>query len=169
MLGPTADEPDTSSAALLTAIRAAEFAAGRRLIEAYAAHLGVDLCFQGFDAELVDLPGMYGPPSGCLILGRRNGEFVGCGGLRRASAELCEMKRLYVDPGMRGTGLGRRIAVTLIERARTLGYGRMVLDTLPHMVSARGLYESLGFRPTDPYYRNPLPGVLYLSLDLAGC
>ena len=125
----------------------------------------MDLCFQDFAAELERLPEMYGAPSGCLLLGRVDGVAVACVGMRRKSAEACEMKRLYVRESARRYGLGRRLALAAIAAARTLGYGRMVLDTLESLGPARGLYASLGFRETAPYYANPLPGVVYLALD----
>ncbi len=156
----------TSVILLSPASSAAEFAVARRLFEEYAAQLGVDLCFQGFAAELQALPSMYGPPTGCLLLARRGEDAVACGGLRRLQDGVCEMKRLYVQPRARGESLGRRMALALIAQARALGYARMVLDTLPAMQSAQALYRSLGFTQTAPYYLNPEPGVLYLELAL---
>jgi putative acetyltransferase len=143
-----------------------EFAAARQLFEEYAQQLGIDLCFQNFPAELEQLPDMYGPPSGCLLLAYRDGGVVGCAGLRRWSEEICEMKRLYVRLSARGCDLGRRLAAGLIERARPLGYNRMYLDTLAQMSVARKLYRSLGFRETAAYYINPVPGVLYMEREL---
>jgi ribosomal protein S18 acetylase RimI-like enzyme len=148
----------------------AQFDAARSLIEEYAAQIGtsmgVDLGFQNLSAELDQLSSMYGPPSGCLLLAGRADEWVGCCALRRFSDEVGEMKRLYVKPTARGADLGRRLTERLVARARALGYRRMVLDTLQGMVAAQTLYRSMGFRETDPYYFNPMPGVAYMELDL---
>jgi ribosomal protein S18 acetylase RimI-like enzyme len=152
---------------LTEAAAAAEFAAARVLFREYAAGLGVDLCFQGFEAELDKLPEMYGAPQGCLFVARSEDRLVGCGALRRLSAgKICEMKRLYVRAEARGTGLGRLLAESLIAKGRAQGYEIMRLDTLAHMAAARSLYRSLGFVETFAYYDNPLPDVVYMELDL---
>lgn len=152
------------------AATAAEFDAARSLIEEYAAQIGtsmgVDLGFQNFSAELNQLPAMYGPPSGCLLLASRDDEWIGCCALRRFTDEVGEMKRLYVKPTARGADLGRRLTERLVAAARALGYRRMVLDTLQGMVAAQKLYRSVGFRETEPYYFNPMAGVSYMELDL---
>jgi ribosomal protein S18 acetylase RimI-like enzyme len=155
---------------LVEAVSPAQFDAARSLIEEYAAQIGasmgVDLGFQNFEAELNQLPNMYGPPSGCLLLANRDDEWVGCGALRRFSDDVCEMKRLYVKPNVRGANLGRHLTERLVAKARALGYRRMVLDTLAEMAAAQTLYRSLGFREIEPYYFNPMAGASYMELDL---
>lgn len=150
---------------------AAQFEAARGLIEEYAAFIGtrfgVDLCFQNLDAELSHLSEMYGPPSGCLLLAGRESEWLGCCALRRFDAGVCEMKRLYIRAGARGASLGRRLAQGLVDKARLLGYRRMVLDTLEGMSAAQSLYLSLGFQEIKPYYFNPTAGVRFLELELS--
>jgi putative acetyltransferase len=138
----------------------------RRLFLEYARELGVDLCFQGFDEELKTLPGLYTRPLGRLLLAWAGPAPVGCVALRPRSDDVCEMKRMYVQPAFRCQGVGRLLAEAVIAEARQAGYRIMRLDTLAHMRPAVRLYESFGFRPCAPYYHNPLPDVVYLELVL---
>ena len=135
----------------------------RGLFFEYARELGFSLCFQGFDAELAQLPGAYAPPRGALLLAPARG----CVALRPLDATTAEMKRLYVRPEGRGRKLGLALAQAAIDEARALGYARMVLDTVAGtMDKAIALYRALGFREIAPYYQNPIPGALYLELQL---
>jgi len=145
---------------------AADYVAARLLFQEYASALGIDLCFQGFEAELSGLEQMYSPPCGCLLIARREGEAVGCIGVRPLSERSCEMKRLYVRDAARGSGLGRELVQNAINSAVSLGYQRMCLDTLAHMTAAQALYRALGFRDIEPYYQTPLSGTSFMALDL---
>ena len=138
----------------------------RALFTEYAEWLGVDLCFQDFDRELAELPGDYAPPSGRLLLAVDEGRIAGCVALRKQSPGICEMKRLYVRAPFRGRGLGRTLASAIIDEGRKIGYQRMRLDTLPSMLAAVGLYESLGFVSIEPYRHNPIEGARFMELAL---
>src|SRR5688572_11586309 len=144
----------------------AEVAACRELFAEYQRGLGVSLCFQGFDQELAGLPGDYSPPRGRLYLALSGGRPAGCIALRPLFHRDAEMKRLYVRGAHRGSGLGRTLALRVIDDARALGYEILKLDTLPAMKAAQRLYEDLGFRDTAPYNDNPVGGVRFLALDL---
>lgn len=135
----------------------------RALFLEYARELGFSLCFQGFDQELLKLPGAYAPPGGALLLALGRG----CVALRPLQAATAEMKRLYVRPAVRGQGLGRELAEAAIHEARALGHARLVLDTIAGtMERAIAMYRALGFREIAPYYDNPIPNALYLELRL---
>lgn len=145
----------------------AQVDAARRLFRTYADWLQVDLCFQGFAEELASLPGAYAPPGGRLLVAEMAGEVVGCVALRPLEPAICEMKRLWVEPGFGGRGLGRRLAEAVIDEARAIGYRKMRLDTFPErMPAAQRLYESLGFHEIPAYYHNPFDGVVMLELEL---
>ena len=139
----------------------------RALFVEYQQGLGVSLCFQDFDAELANLPGDYAPPRGRLYLAKHAGGAAGCVALRPKGADDAELKRLYVRSAFRGESLGRVLTLRAIETARSLGYRRLLLDTLPAMAAAQRLYADLGFIDIAPYTHNPVPGVRFLALDLA--
>lgn len=142
----------------------------RTIVEEYAQRLGVDLCFQDFQAELDGLPDAYAQPEGAVLLAYVDGQLAGCVALRALPdcdyPNACEMKRLYVRDEFRRIGLGRLLARELMDRAVAAGYSTMLLDTLDDMEAARGLYGTLGFVEVPPYYFNPIPGAHYLKADL---
>jgi ribosomal protein S18 acetylase RimI-like enzyme len=146
-----------------------QVADARRLFIEYSERLGLDLCFQNFEKELSELPGNYAPPEGRLFLAISGERIAGCVGLRKIGDDdrTCEMKRLYVRPEFRGLGIGKALALKLIEEARLIGYERMRLDTLPAQMSeAIKMYRFLGFREIEPYYHNPVEGALFMELIL---
>jgi putative acetyltransferase len=152
-----------------------QVAQARELFLEYAQSLGFSLCFQNFDDELAGLPGGYAPPDGRLLLAEYEGQLAGCVALHKlaaksdaeAGSEFCEMKRLYLRPQFRGKGLGSVLADRIIAEARQIGYRRMRLDTVePVMKDAVAMYRRIGFRRIPPYCNNPMPGALYMELDL---
>lgn len=142
----------------------------RDMFREYAEALGVDLCFQGFEDELANLPGDYAAPRGALLLAQVEGAVAGCCALRPLDTadypNAAEMKRLFVRKAFRGFGLGRELAEAMLDCARRAGYACVLLDTLDSMESARALYADLGFAEIPPYYHNPVPGAHYLKVDI---
>jgi ribosomal protein S18 acetylase RimI-like enzyme len=152
---------------IIAADSPAQIALARELFLEYARSLNFSLCFQSFDEELTGLPGDYAPPNGRLLLAEYDGQLAGCIALHKLEANISEMKRLYLRPEFRGKGLGRALAEKLISEAQQIGYQRMRLDTVePAMKEAVGLYRRLGFREIPPYRENPIPGALYMELEL---
>jgi len=152
---------------IIPAVTSADIQTVRELFVEYQQSLGVDLCFQGFDQELAGLPGSYAPPRGRLFIALDGDEAAGCIALRPLGEDVCEMKRLYLRPSLRGKGAGRALALRVIDEARAMGYRVMRLDTLPMMREAQALYESLGFRTIPPYYDNPVVGARFMERTLA--
>lgn len=148
----------------------AELDALRSIFREYAASLEVDLCFQDFDTELNNLPGEYAQPRGALLMALAGDEIAGCCALRPLDNvdyhNACEMKRLYVRPPFRKTGVGRQLAEAVLDCARRSAYDCVLLDTLDDMESARALYQDLGFEEIPPYYFNPIAGAHYLKAEL---
>jgi GNAT superfamily N-acetyltransferase len=143
-----------------------EIAAARELIQEYAHTLSVDLAYQKFQTEITNFPGSYSEPLGALFLACNNAEFIGCVALRPHSVDVAELKRLYVRPSARGHNLGRLLTEAAINAARAAGYRAIYLDTLPSMVTARALYETLGFHAVPPYYPSAPAGTAFLGLTL---
>lgn len=161
---------DTQAVTLTIPSDPQELSAVRTLFQEYADSLGVDLCFQGFEAELAELPGEYGPPRGRLLLAWVGDALAGCCALRPLDncdyPNAGEMKRLYVRKAFRAFGLGRELAEATLDAARQIGYTSVLLDTLNDMEAARALYTDLGFVEIAPYYHNPVPGSHYLKADI---
>ena len=101
------------------------------------------------------------------MLAEYQGEIAGCVAVHTLSGKICEMKRLYLRPAFRGKGIGRNLAHYIILEARKIGYERMRLDTVaPVMQDAVAMYRKLGFKDIPPYCSNPIPGALYMELQL---
>jgi ribosomal protein S18 acetylase RimI-like enzyme len=142
----------------------------RLLFGEYSSLVAEALCFQNFDQELAALPGDYVPPGGALLIARDADAAnlaAGCVALRRIDTGTGEMKRMFVRESYRGSGLGRKLAVAVIEEARKRRYARIVLDTLPKLAAAIALYRDLGFAETGPYLASPTPGAICFELRIS--
>lgn len=140
----------------------------RDLFREYERAIGTDLEYQGFAAELAALPSPYLPPAGALLLAQAGQDIAGCVALRPLEGGVAEMKRLYVRPAFRSSGLGKRLVNAVIRTAQEAGHRELRLDTLASMGPAQALYERLGFVEIPPYSSKYLPGTRFYALKLAG-
>ncbi len=138
----------------------------RELFVEYAHSLNVSLCFENLDKEVNELPGVYAPPPGSLLLAVDEEKIAGCVALKKVDDRVCEMKRLYVRAEFRGRGIGKILAMRIADEAREIGYERLRLDTLPTMKEAISLYRSLGFEEIPAYRDLPVPGALFMQVKL---
>ena len=147
-----------------------DFETGKSLIIEYVDELGIDLGYQNFEEEINALPLHYGKPHGALLLYKSlDDNLIGCVGIRHLEWNVCELKRLYVRKKYRGQGIGRKLLIEAIVKAKELGYKKMRLDTLSTMKAALSIYMQLKFKEISPYRYNPNPETIYLELDLILC
>lgn len=124
------------------------------------------LKIQNYDAEVEHLNDKYGQPDGRLYLLVVDGSAAGCIGLRKIDDAACEMKRLYVKPEFRGHHFAEHLVTKIIGDAKTIGYQKMLLDTLPFLQNAIRLYKKLGFYEIESYNNSPLDDTIFMRLDL---
>jgi putative acetyltransferase len=139
--------PPASATEIIPVTAPEDLAPVQALLLEYAGSLRYHICFESFQAELAQLPGLYGPPAGRLLFARIDQQPAGCVAVKRIDEHVAELKRLYVRPAFRCRGLGRQLAGRALSEAREIGYRVLRLDTMPSMTEARNLYRSLGFRP----------------------
>jgi putative acetyltransferase len=170
-LDPASDQPrrsgpDAADRPVITIVEATtdeELDAVRSLFRSFVAwhrerHVAdlrlIDAYFDGaaFEEEVAGLPGKYRRPEGRLVLALVDGRAAGCVALHSLGDGSCEMTRMFVDPELRGRGVGKALAVRLIDEARSAGCRTMRLDTSVRQLEAITLYERLGFTRTGPYY-----------------
>jgi ribosomal protein S18 acetylase RimI-like enzyme len=164
MLWPTSSSDDFTIAPARTPV---ELTSAAALFRAYARSLPVDLGPQGFSEELKSLPGVYAPPAGELLLAKRGDHVLGAVALKALEPpHVVEIKRLFVRPQARRSGVGKALVGAILAIARERGYREIKLDTLPEMENAIALYRSFGFAPIPPYGSHPYPGLVTLGLAL---
>lgn len=136
--------------------------AGRALIAALNAELSGIYPEAGATHFRLDVEEVSGTRGAFLIV-YQDGTAVGCGALRLIDSETGELKRMFVTPALRGTGLGRRLVSALEAEARALGVRRLVLETGIRQTAALALYRATGFQPI------PLYGEYCLSPETSVC
>jgi putative acetyltransferase len=120
----------------------------RRLIDALDAHLSSRYTpEQRFGPNLK--PAQLAPGLGTFVVAREDGRAVGCGAVRLLDPSTVEVKRMYVDPEMRGRGVAKEILAHLEDAGRELGAARAVLETGVYQDEAIGLYRRAGYREVD--------------------
>ena len=143
-----------------------DYAAAANLFKEYAVWLNIDLSFQHFDEELLELEEMYALPRGGIILCKHENEFVACVGIRRFNEKTAEMKRMYVKPAFQRKGISDELVKRSIQLAKRCNYKVMKLDTLNNMTPAINLYKKHGFVESIAYYHNPNETVVYFEKTL---
>lgn len=138
----------------------------RRLVLAHAAARATTPGVEYMRADAEGMPGAYVPPRGGLWLAVHEQAGIGCVALRPIEQDVAEVKRMFVDEGWRGRGVGRALMQAVIAGARERGYAMLRLGTLGDMIAAQGLYESLGFRPIERYRPDELVDTLFYELPL---
>ncbi len=140
-----------------------------RLIAALNAEL--EALFPEPGANHFSLSGaQVGDGEGAFLIARVDGTAVGCGAIRRVDGTTGELKRMYVDPAVRGRRIGRALVAALEAEARRLGLTRVVLETGTRLPAARRLYESMGYVPIPlfgEYLASPATSLCF-GKNLAG-
>jgi GNAT superfamily N-acetyltransferase len=101
-------------------------------------------------------PAELSPPSGTFIVGFEDDVAVCCGGVKRLSADACEIKKMFVATPARGRGVARELLEELERRARALGYAVARLDTGPRQARAQRMYERAGYAAIENFNANPV-------------
>ncbi len=145
---------------------AADIDAVRRLVLAHVDERSTVPGVEHMAADAVRLPGPYVAPHGAIWVADADGAIVGCVALRPLPNGVGEVKRMYVDRGWRGHGIGRALLETLIRAARALGYSHLRLGTVAEMHEAQALYRSLGFTAIDRYRDDEMIDTRFYELDM---
>jgi ribosomal protein S18 acetylase RimI-like enzyme len=140
-----------------------EYEAAAKLFQAYAAWLNIDLSFQNFNEELLQLQKMYIHPEGAILLAKLNNDFVGCVAVRKKEEHIAELKRMYIKPVYQKQGIASLLLEKSLDIATALGYKKIRLDTLANMLPAISLYKKYGFYEIEPYYFNPEKNAVFFE------
>lgn len=148
---------------IITANSENEYTEAATLFKEYAAWLNIDLSFQNFDEELLQLKEMYSFPNGAILLSKKENVFTGCVAVRKKESSIAELKRMFIKEAHRTKGTGALLLQKAIEMASDLGYKKIRLDTLDTMAPAINLYKKYGFYEIEPYYFNPEKNAIFFE------
>jgi putative acetyltransferase len=140
-----------------------EYEAAAILFKEYAAWLNIDLGFQKFDEELLQLQEMYYFPAGAILLSKKENIFTGCVAVRKKENSIAELKRMFIKTQYRKEGIGALLLQRALEIATQLHYKKIRLDTLDTMTPAINLYKKHGFYEIEPYYFNPEKNAVFFE------
>jgi putative acetyltransferase len=143
-----------------------EYEAAAILFKEYAAWLNIDLGFQKFDEELLQLQKMYSFPNGAILLSKEENIFTGCVAVRKKENGIAELKRMFIKTQYRKEGIGALLLQRALEIATQLHYKKIRLDTLDTMTPAINLYKKYGFYEIEPYYFNPEKNAVFFEKGL---
>jgi 8-oxo-dGTP pyrophosphatase MutT (NUDIX family)/ribosomal protein S18 acetylase RimI-like enzyme len=146
----------------------ADFEEGKILIDEYATYLEENRIPDPVDfvQDINSYPKHYMPPDGAVLIARVNDQLAGCVSVRNFEPKICELKRLFVRESFRQLKIGKQLCFAIIEKAIELGFKKMRLDTVPEMVAAIGLYESLGFYRIKAYFQTDVEDTVFMELNL---
>lgn len=151
--------PATSPLVLRRLSQADDLAGAAVLMAGYEAEIRRNL-YEGHGLELedatpdagklVEIAGLLEPPQS-LYLAEIDGQAAGTGGLKQTGPDVAEIKRMYVDPALRGRGVARALLERVIADGRDAGYRSLQLETAVWMTEAHALYRSCGFVDAPPF------------------
>lgn len=126
------------------------------LVDLARAEYGLTFDVDAMVASDLEDDSKFFPPDGRFYVVRHGGAFIGVGSLKRLTATLAEVQRMYVRPQVRGIGAGRQLVERLLADARAIGYQGVRLESLKFLTAAHTLYRSVGFTEIKPYADNSM-------------
>lgn len=136
---------------LIRPIEPRDDAAIARVIRTVMPEFGADgPGFAIHDAEVGAMHAAYSQPRAAYFVVEHDGEVLGGGGvapLHGGDPDVCELRKMYFLPGLRGVGAGRAMMQRCLQAARELGFKRCYLETLTGMDAAQALYAKFDFQP----------------------
>jgi putative acetyltransferase len=137
----------------------------RALVFGVLGEYGLQPDINGIDLDLFDIEANYPKRGGLFeVLINREGSIVGSVGLYPLEKDIVELRKMYFDESIRGKGLGKYTLRRVIDKAKSMGFKRVVLETASPLIEAIGLYKSFGFSSTEGTHADRCDQAFYLDL-----